>query len=66
MTATDFELMDNVYPAGNYMFKVNNKNARARCEMCSKLYLSLILVTNQSFCKRSVFMHKSCCILSII
>ena len=24
-------------PAGNYMFKVNNKNTRKRCEMCSKL-----------------------------
>ena len=23
--------------AGNYMFKVNNKNPRKRCEMCSKL-----------------------------
>ena len=25
------------YPVGNYMFKVNNKNTRARCEICSKL-----------------------------
>ena len=25
------------YPAGNYMFKVNNKNTRTRCEICSKL-----------------------------
>ena len=24
-------------PAGNYMFKVNYKNTRTRCEMCSKL-----------------------------
>ena len=24
-------------PAGNYMFKVNNKNTRARCEICSTL-----------------------------
>ena len=24
-------------PAGNYMFKVNNRNTRARCEICSKL-----------------------------
>ena len=24
-------------PAGNYMFKVNNRNARARSEICSKL-----------------------------
>ena len=24
-------------PAGNYMFKVNNRNTRATCEICSKL-----------------------------
>ena len=24
-------------PAGNYMFKVTNRNTRARCEICSKL-----------------------------
>ena len=24
-------------PVGNYMFKVNNRNSRARCEICSKL-----------------------------
>ena len=26
-----------VAPAGNYMFKVNNRNTRTRCEICSKL-----------------------------
>ena len=24
-------------PIGNYMFKVNNRNTRTRCEICSKL-----------------------------
>ena len=24
-------------PAGNYMFKVNNRNTRTRCKICSKL-----------------------------
>ena len=24
-------------PAGNYIFKVNNRNTRARCEICSKI-----------------------------
>ena len=24
-------------PAGNYMFKVNNRNTRTRCEICSNL-----------------------------
>ena len=27
----------NPNPAGNYMFKVNNRNSRTRCEICSKL-----------------------------
>ena len=27
----------NSYPAGNCMFKVNNRNTRTRCEICSKL-----------------------------
>ena len=25
------------YPAGNYRLKVNNRNTRTRCEICSKL-----------------------------
>ena len=25
------------YPAGNYMFKVNNRSTRTRCKICSKL-----------------------------
>ena len=24
------------FPTGNYMFKVDNRNTRARCEICSK------------------------------
>ena len=24
-------------PAGNYMFKVNNRSTKTRCEICSKL-----------------------------
>ena len=27
------------YPAGNYLFKVNNKSTRTRCEVCSKLII---------------------------
>ena len=26
-----------LYPVGNYMFKVNNRNTRTSCEICSKL-----------------------------
>ena len=28
-------------PAGNYMFKVNNRNIRTRCEICSKLTIKI-------------------------
>ena len=28
---------ENAVPAGNCMFKVNNRNTRTRCEICSKL-----------------------------
>ena len=28
---------ESYYPAGNYMFKVNNRNTRASYEICSKL-----------------------------
>ena len=27
----------NVFPVGNYLFKVNKRNARPRSEICSKL-----------------------------
>ena len=28
-------------PAGNYMFQVNNRNIRTRCEICSKLKINI-------------------------
>ena len=46
---TDYNLINNMvgiflslflqvkYPAGKYLFKVNNKSTRARCEIFSKL-----------------------------
>ena len=30
-------LKNRFFPTGNYMLNVNNKNARRRCEVCSKL-----------------------------
>ena len=27
-------------PSGTYMFKVNHRNTRARCEICSKLTIN--------------------------
>ena len=32
-----FCLTHTTNPAGNYLLKVNNRNARARCGICSKL-----------------------------
>ena len=32
-----FEKTKKVNPTDNYMFKVNNRNTRTRCEICSKL-----------------------------
>ena len=29
------------FPTGNYMFKVNNRNNRTRCEECSKLTIKI-------------------------
>ena len=38
------------FPAGNYMFRVNNRNTRTRCEIYSELtikwYLSVIFIVN--------------------
>ena len=31
------------FPVGNYMFKVNNRNTRTRCEICSKLTTKVVL-----------------------
>ena len=43
MTSTSFEFVcKSVYcPASNYMFKVNNRNSRTRCEICSKLTINI-------------------------
>ena len=29
-----------IHPAVNYLFKVNNRNIRTRCEICSKLTIT--------------------------
>ena len=38
------------YSAGNYLFKVNNKNTRTRCEICSKL---TVKTPERRHCRRS-------------
>ena len=30
-------ILSGMYPAGNYMLKINNRNTRTRCVICSKL-----------------------------
>ena len=35
-------MFDNaLIPAGSYMFKVNNRNTSAKCEICSKLTIKI-------------------------
>ena len=34
---SNFATLQLVNPAGIYLFKVNNRNTRTRCEICSKL-----------------------------
>ena len=38
-----------ISPASNYMFKVNNRNTRTRCEMCSKL---TVKISERRQCRR--------------
>ena len=35
------ETFGNANTAGNYMFKVNYRNTRTRCEICSKLTIKI-------------------------
>ena len=35
-------VMIDIAPAGNYMFKVNNRNTRAMCEICSNLTIETL------------------------
>ena len=37
-------------PAGSYMFKVNNRNTRARYEICSKLKIKIPIVVECFYC----------------
>ena len=32
---------EKLYPAGHYVFKVNNRNTRKRCEVCPKLTIKI-------------------------
>ena len=40
-------------PAGIYMFKVNNRNTRTRCERCSKLTIKIPEL--RQLCRSGVF-----------
>ena len=32
---------EKLYPAGNYVFNVNNRNTRKKCEICPKLTIKI-------------------------
>ena len=40
-TISVFKWHNRSIPAGNYMFKVNNRNTRTRCQICSKLTIKI-------------------------
>ena len=56
-------------PAGNYMFKANNRNTRTRCEICSKLTIkapkrrqwrrSVVLIVNFEYISHLVLVFLS-------
>ena len=43
------------YPVGIYMLKVNNRNTRARCEICSKLTIKIQDDANGHWCRSGIF-----------
>ena len=44
------------FPADNYMFKINNRNTRTRCEICSKLTIET--PERRQWCRSGVFIVK--------
>ena len=38
-----------LYPSNTYLFKVNNRNTRKRCEVCSKLTIKTTTTSGTSF-----------------
>ena len=42
-----------MFPAGIYMFKVNNRNTRKRCEICSKLTIKI--QEQRHWCRSGIF-----------
>ena len=42
-----------VFPSGNHMFKVSNRNTRARCEICLKLTIKTL--ERRQWCRSGVF-----------
>ena len=40
ITCLEWKGLQQTNPAGIYLFKVNNRNTRTRCEICSKLTIN--------------------------
>ena len=47
------KLYEKVMSVGNCMFKVNNRNIRAKCEICSKLTIEV--PERRHMCRSGVF-----------
>ena len=45
-SSPDITKCDKLFPAGNYIFNVNKRNTRTRCEMCSKLKATLYVLVS--------------------
>ena len=45
-SSPDITKCDKLFPAGNYIFKVNKRNTRTRCEICSKLKVKLYVLVS--------------------
>ena len=41
ISINDYASIHHIFPAGNCMFKVNNRNTRTWCEICSKLTIKI-------------------------
>ena len=64
-TTSMFRMYIDIFPAGIYLLKVNNRNTRTRCEICSKLTIKIPFWLNKLWmrkinCKRQYRQNKHC------
>ena len=51
-----------IFPAGIYLFKVNNRNTRARCETCSKFTPCSTIVNIEQLYAEKEAISCQCCL----